>query len=91
MEDRRVLLKAAQRLSPKGFKEIVEKLPEIKHPVRIIYGEDDRILPDVAKTMARVKTDIPHSILSSISNCGHFLQEEVAEELAREMLDFMKK
>ncbi|MDW3646930.1 MAG: alpha/beta fold hydrolase [Bacteroidia bacterium] len=89
-KDRKVLLKAIQRMSPKGFKEIAQKLPELKHPVRLIYGENDRILPDVAQTMARVKEILPQSEMSSIPNCGHFLQEEVAEEIADEMLKFMK-
>lgn len=89
-KNREVLLKSIQRMSPKGFKEISEKLPELKHPVRLIYGENDRILPDVAQTMARVKEILPQAELSSIPNCGHFLQEEVAEEIAVEMLKFMK-
>ena len=45
-------------------------------PVRIIYGERDRILPDVAETMARVKPDLPQAEVTALPDCGHFLQEE---------------
>ena len=39
---------------PKGFKEIERWLAEVEVPVRIVYGERDRILPDVARTMRKV-------------------------------------
>ena len=45
---------------PQGLVEIADKLPAFEVPVRIVYGErGDRILPDVAKTMARVARDLP--------------------------------
>lgn len=86
---RKALLKPIQRMSMKGFKEIEQKLPELQVPVRIIFGENDRILPDVAKTMARVKKDMPQAVLSSLPNCGHFLQEDEPEKIAILMRDFM--
>ena len=57
-------------------------------PVRIIYGEHDRILPDVARTMRRVKMDLPHAEVTAIPDCGHFLQEERPAEVARLLADF---
>lgn len=87
---RKALLKSIQRMSMKGFKEIEQKLSELQVPVRIIYGINDRILPDVAKTMARVKKDLPQSELSALSNCGHFLQEDEPEEIAVLMRDFIR-
>lgn len=87
-EARRALLKSAQGLSPKGFDRMASKLPDIKVPVRLIYGENDRILPDIARTMARLQLDIPHSELSRFPDCGHFLQEDEPEKLGRLLNEF---
>ena len=87
---RKALLKSVQRLSLKGFHEIAEKLPQLKVPVRIIFGENDRILPRVAHTMAQVKEDLPQAIITSLPNCGHFLQEDEPEKIAVLMRDFMR-
>lgn len=86
---RTALLKAGNQLSPKGFREIVRKLPTLTMPVRLIYGENDRILPDVAKTMARLERDLPQATKSSLPGCGHFLQEDEPVELARMLSDFL--
>ena len=85
---RRALLKAGQNLSPKGFREIAEKLPSLDVPVRVIYGERDRILPDVAKTMRRVQRDLPQTQVTALPDCGHFLQEERPEDIGRLLAEF---
>jgi haloalkane dehalogenase len=86
-ESRRALAAAGIGLQPEGFVEIARLLPSLGVPVRVIYGEQDRILPDIAETMARVKRDVPHAEVTALPNCGHFLQEEepaaIGEELAR--------
>ena len=79
-----------QRLSVKGFKEINEKLVEFTGPVQILYGEADKILPNVANTMRRVKIDLPQANTQSFPNCGHFLQEEIPDELAEAIIRFME-
>lgn len=86
---RKVLLKSVQRLSMKGFKEIETKLQLFKGPVQIIYGENDKILPNVSATMERVKEDLPQSNITSIPNCGHFLQEDSPKEVSNAILRFM--
>lgn len=88
---RKVLLKSVQRLSMKGFKEIEEKLHRFTGPIQIIYGENDKILPNVGQTMARVKKNLPQSNIISIPNCGHFLQEDRPEEISKAIKEFMKK
>jgi len=87
---RKVLLKTVQRLSPKGFKEIEDKLHTFKGPIQIIYGENDKILPRVSQTMKRVKKNLPQATIHSIPNCGHFLQEEVPKQISDTILTFMK-
>jgi haloalkane dehalogenase len=63
-------------------------LPSLKVPVRVIYGERDRILPDVAETMARVKKDLPQAEVTALPDCGHFLQEEAPERIGEELARF---
>ncbi|MGH1363682.1 MAG: alpha/beta fold hydrolase [Calditrichia bacterium] len=88
-DSRKALLKTVQRLSKKGFEEISAKLKGFKGPVQILYGEDDKILPKVADTMQRVKKDLPQAHIKSFPNCGHFLQEEIPDQLAEAVLEFM--
>lgn len=83
------LLNGAKGLSARGFREIGEKLPQFDVPVRLIYGEEDRILPDVADTMRRVKEDLPQAEITSIPNCGHFLQEDDPETVANLLAEFL--
>lgn len=78
---RRVLARAGGGLSPKGLRDLAERLRNFDCPVRVVYGERDRILPDVARTMARVKADLPQAEVTALADCGHFLQEERPEEV----------
>lgn len=85
---RRVLLKTGYSLHPKGLEEIAQKLPSLKIPIQILYGDGDRILPDVAKTMQRVQKDLPQAKVKVLNNCGHFLQEEQPKEVAEVLSNF---
>lgn len=85
---RRALLKAAYGLHPKGLSTIADALPDFTVPTRLLYGERDGILPDVARTMARVQAILPHAELSSIPDCGHFLQEDQPEAVAEALAGF---
>jgi haloalkane dehalogenase len=78
---RKVLRKAGTGLHPGGMKEVERWLPSIDVPVRILYGERDRILPDVAKTMSKVAEQVPQTELSTLPDCGHFCQEERPDEI----------
>jgi len=89
-EARAALLLSAQGLSPKGFATMAARLPEIKVPVHLIYGENDRLLPDVARTMARLQCDIPQAELTSFPDCGHFLQEDEPAKLGRVLSGFFR-
>ena len=84
----KALLKTARELNMGGFYRIAKALPDFDMPVRVIYGENDRILPDVAKTMARVKQDLPQAEVTSLPECGHFLQEEEPDWIAAELAAF---
>jgi haloalkane dehalogenase len=86
---RRALLAAGHGLHPDGFREIAAWIPRIAVPLLCLYGERDRILPDVADTMARVQRDVPAAKLSSLPDCGHFLQEDAGDEVGRRLADFL--
>ncbi|MEM9821898.1 MAG: alpha/beta hydrolase [Bacteroidota bacterium] len=90
LDARKALLKTVQRLSGKGFEEIKQKLPSFAGPVQIIYGERDKILPQVKNTMAAVKKDLPQARQYSFPNCGHFLQEEEPEKIVELVATFME-
>jgi haloalkane dehalogenase len=80
-DSRRALADAGVGLEPEGFVEIARLLPALRMPVRVIYGERDQILPDIAETMARVQADLPQAEVTALPQCGHFLQEEAPEEI----------
>ena len=87
-EARAALAKTAYGLHPGGFVELARRLPEFRCPVRIVYGSEDRILPDVAKTMARVQRDLPQAVATALPGCGHFLQEDQPQEVGRLLAEF---
>ena len=87
-DDRRALADAGIGVEIEGFAEIARRLPSLDVPVRIIYGEKDRILPDVADTMARVEADVGGAAVTSMPACGHFLQEESPEAIGELLAGF---
>ena len=87
-ESRNSLADAGIGLEPEGFVEMGERLGSMTMPVRLIYGEQDRILPDIAETMARMKKDLPQATVTALPHCGHFLQEEAPEEIGELLATF---
>lgn len=88
-ESRKALLKSIKGLSPQGLIQVSQILPQFKGPVRIVYGRKDKILPDVAKTMARVSKDLPQAKVTELPHCGHFLQEDAPEQVASLLSEFL--
>jgi haloalkane dehalogenase len=78
-------------LHPSGFAEIAEWLPSIDIPVRIVYGEADRVLTDLATTVERASKDIPHAEITALPNCGHFLQEDDPERVGELLAEFFAR
>lgn len=88
-DDRVALARAGCGLRRRGLAEIARWLPTVSVPVRIIYGEQDRLLPDVGQTMARVAADVPHADVTVLPDCGHFLQEDAPDRVGRLLADFL--
>jgi len=78
-------------LHPRGFAEIADKLPTLDLPVRIIYGEQDRVLTDIATTVERVSKDIPHADVTALPHCGHFLQEDDPKQVGELLAEFFSR
>jgi pimeloyl-ACP methyl ester carboxylesterase len=87
-ESREALAKAGTELGIDAFVEIEQRLPELRVPVRIVYGERDRALPDVAETMARAARDLPQAQGTALPDCGHFLQEEEPDQVGELLAEF---
>jgi pimeloyl-ACP methyl ester carboxylesterase len=87
-EARRALALAGVGLRRPGFAEIARALPELRVPVHMIYGELDRLLPDVAQTMARIKREVPHAEITRLRGRGHFIQEESPQEVGELLAAF---
>lgn len=85
---RRALAAAGIGLELRGFATIAKKLPSVSVPVRVVYGERDRLLPDVAETMARLKTDVPHAEVTAFPDRGHFIQLEAPEHVGDLLAEF---
>ena len=58
---RKALIKAGSGLGTAGLAKIARELPGYPASVRLIYGEKDRALPDIAQTMRRLQRDHPEA------------------------------
>lgn len=87
-DSRRALANAGIGLEYEGFQRIARELSTLRVPIRIVYGSEDRILPDVDETMARAAADLPQAETTVLRDCGHFLQEDAPEELGSLLAEF---
>jgi len=85
---RLALARAGIGLSLTGLADIAAGLSTVDVPVRVVYGERDKLLPDVAETFARLKRDLPAATVTALPHCGHFLQEDDPDGVAELLADF---
>ena len=68
---------------------LLNRLPEIKVPTLLLWGEDDKITTmDVAESFHK---NIPNSELVTVPNCGHAPMIEHPEWFAEQVKNFLKK
>lgn len=86
---RTALARSGYGLRLPGFAEIAAWIRTVRVPVRIVYGARDWILPDIATTVDRLRTDVPQAEVTALPDCGHFLQEDRPEEIGELLAAFL--
>jgi pimeloyl-ACP methyl ester carboxylesterase len=79
----------ARQIIPKDIDRFVKRLSQIDTSVLILWGRNDSVIPLV--TGQRLSADIPKSILVTVDDCGHIPHEEMPEETARALIQFMSQ
>jgi pimeloyl-ACP methyl ester carboxylesterase len=64
-----------------------KRLSELKLPVLVITGDDDRIVP--TENSLRLARELPNARLVVIPNCGHVPHEECPVEFVQAVTDFL--
>lgn len=86
---RKAFLHFARCLDNRNLTEISEDLKKMEIPVLIIRGEADVYLSE--EISLRLKRNIPGCLLLRISNAGHFMQEDVPEQIASALSAFWSR
>lgn len=84
---RRAILRAARQIDSRAGRDIARRLPEIRIPSLIIWGQEDTVVPiDLGH---RLQEDLPDSELVVIPKVGHLPPEEAPEASLEPLLDFL--
>lgn len=81
----KALLKQIKDSKLGELNDVMQKLPALKVPVFIIYGEKDIWL---APEMVKIKNELPHACAMAIPECSHFLQEDKPEMVGGLLAEF---
>jgi 3-oxoadipate enol-lactonase len=69
--------------------DVRERLSELRMPVLVLHGEEDRLVPpDMARELA---ARIPGARLVLIPQCGHVITTDAEERVVPEILDFLER
>lgn len=85
---RKALAMSSTGMRTEKLRDVVKWLRTTKIPVRVVYGVKDRILPDIEKTVQRLKQDVSSIEVTALPDVGHFLQEEQPDEIGRLLAEF---
>ena len=64
-------------------------LKGVDTPTLIVWGKEDKIAP--VNCGERYMQALPHAQLVNLNECGHFVEIEKADELAKLVVEFLKK
>jgi pimeloyl-ACP methyl ester carboxylesterase len=67
--------------------DLEDRLSEIGHPVLVVTGDDDRIVP--TEQSIRLASELPNAELSVFEACGHLPQEECPQAFLDAVLPFL--
>jgi pimeloyl-ACP methyl ester carboxylesterase len=68
---------------------LAERMDELKMPVMIIAGDDDRVIP--TEQSINLAKQIPGAQLAVLPICGHVPQDEYPEAFLSAMQPFLKQ
>jgi len=88
-EAQKSLVASAAQFGSKDLEHPNKKFDQIRIPVLILSGADDRVIP-IEESYA-LKRDLPQAELKTIPMCGHSPQEECPEEAAEFVSEFLEK
>ena len=89
-EARLALAKAGSELELEVLGDLAARLSKLAVPLRVIYGEQDELLPTVGEGMARIKSELPATEVTALPNAGHFLQEDEPERVGELVAEFAR-
>jgi pimeloyl-ACP methyl ester carboxylesterase len=89
-EARLALAKAGSELGTAGVDDLAARLSGLAVPLRVIYGEQDRLLTTVGEGMARIKRELPDTEVTALPSAGHFLQEDEPERVGELIAEFAR-
>jgi len=87
----KALAKAGIGLTIEQFRAIGAALHTVAVPVRVIYGRNDPVLPDIATTVDRLLGEVPQAEVTILDDCAHFIQLEAPERIGRLLAEFLAK
>jgi pimeloyl-ACP methyl ester carboxylesterase len=64
-------------------------LPQLKMPVLIVWGAEDRLLP--LRQAEKIHRLVPQSQLEVIAGCGHLAPGECADQIGPKVVEFVKR
>jgi pimeloyl-ACP methyl ester carboxylesterase len=82
-------IKTLQNSDDRQLEELSHHYQDIKVPILIIWGENDRLMP--LSYQQRLTQTFPQAQNLIIPNCGHIPQEECPQEVYHAIQDFYKK
>jgi pimeloyl-ACP methyl ester carboxylesterase len=89
-EARLALAKAGSELETAAMDDLAARLSGLAVPLRVIYGEQDRLLTTVGEGMARIKRELPETEVTTLPDAGHFLQEDEPERVGELIAEFAR-
>jgi pimeloyl-ACP methyl ester carboxylesterase len=87
LRQRKNLFRFLKGISTEEIQNIDALLPEVKRPVLILWGENDRWLPEAH--LVRLQQRLPQNKVAKISHCGHLPQMDKPQEIAAAMIPFL--